>query len=387
MQKRDERLTGGRSLSAKANLSALSPPSRTAALSTRRHVKDRFRRVAEKILVAAGRQDRQVVLPDDQQEDMASAASMIWSSSAHRAKLREALHDANFDEEATDVMLSHFEASVQAQDARNAGFAAGKKARAAERRAMQRDMAMGRAGRVWSHAMMRMVLAVIARSPTAFRALKSFNYITLPAESTAEPYFKAVKQEAGISPVLLDLFVRSVTKLKQLDPDLCVSDVGLYFDEVKLVSKMGFGARGTLFLGAVSSAEEFSSLTDIFSEYTSNDEGQVTAAYAMVYAIRLLEQPSEHTVVCYLLADAPLVGGQVSTCLLEVLALVQAKQFIVRLIVCDGASTNIRAVKRLSDLGRGDITCEGTGPDPHAFEPRMANPWVPGEFIYFVVCR
>jgi len=70
MRDRDERLAGGRPLSANANLTALSPSSRKNALGARRNVKLRLRRVAERLLVAAARQDHQRVLLDNQKEDV-----------------------------------------------------------------------------------------------------------------------------------------------------------------------------------------------------------------------------------------------------------------------------------------------------------------------------
>jgi len=106
----------------------------------------------------------------------------------------------------------------------------------------------------------------------------------------------------------------------------------------------------------------------------------------MVFAVRVIERPSVQSVVAYMLTNGPLNSDKVATTLLEVLDLVQSKGMTVRLVGCDGASTNLAAIKTLCGLGRGDISCEQMGTDPHFFEPKMENPLHPGEFIWFIVC-
>jgi hypothetical protein len=106
----------------------------------------------------------------------------------------------------------------------------------------------------------------------------------------------------------------------------------------------------------------------------------------MVYAARVLERPSEHTIIAYMLTASTLRGNEVGTALSEVLVLIQSKGFVVRLIGCDGAPTNIAAIKTLCRLGRGDISCENGGEDEHYFEPKMPNPLYPEDDIWFIVC-
>jgi len=48
--------------------------------------------------------------------------------------------------------------------------------------------------------------------------------------------------------------------------------------------------------------------------------------------------------------------------------------------------SRLRRIKRLCQLGDGDIGCDFAGPDPHEFEPCMDNPAHPGQRIWFVVC-
>ena len=124
---------------------------------------------------------------------------------------------------------------------------------------------------------------------------------------------------------------------------ISLTDVGLYWDEVKFMSKLAFATRGTIFLGANSSAEEMSSLADLFVEYTSCADQPVTASYACVYAVRLLERPSLVSPILYVLTEETMRGPRVADALREVMDFVHGKGYVVRLCCCDGASTNISA--------------------------------------------
>lgn len=146
-----------------------------------------------------------------------------------------------------------------------------------------------------------------------------------------------------------------------------------------------------MLLGAVSSSDDFLALADLFMEYNAPDPSGavVAAAYAMVYAIRLIEQPRLKTVVAYALTDKTLSGQQVYAGVREMVDLVQSKKLVVRLCCCDGASPNISAIKSLCQLGRGDISCEqptAADGDSHYFEPNLENPLHQGQWVWFVVC-
>jgi len=212
-----------------------------------------------------------------------------------------------------------------------------------EFRQFQDDQLLGRRGRAWSIASLRMALAVWARSPAAFRTLRNFEHLRLPAEKSLSEHVAFVRQTDGVKEDLVELFIRQLNKLLAETPGLNITDVALYWDEVKLQSKLGFATLGSRFLGATSSAVELAALGDLFHEYTRDAAQPVAASYACVFAVRLMERPAVSSPVVYVLTDAPMNGGTVAASVLEVIDLVQAKELLVRLCCADGASTNIAA--------------------------------------------
>ena len=228
---------------------------------------------------------------------------------------------------------------------------------------------------------MRLALAVYARSPAAYDTLRDFKFFKLPARKTIETKLSKIRQGPGVKETLIELLSRQVglatllpaatvplrdprarralhsrgltracsqvEKLSQTGETCNLADVGLYWDEVKFMSKMAFATRGSTFLGANSSAEEMCSLADLFVEYTAHAAQPVTASYACVFALRLLERPSIVSPILYVLTEETLRGPKVADSLREVLDFVHAKGYIVRLCCCDGASTNISALVSL----------------------------------------
>lgn len=250
MKEREERHEGTRKLPPSANLSYLSPASVQSVGAAARKREQRLRSQLEKLLTNATSSDRMVTLPTNQSEGLYEACELIWSSDDLKKVLRtsvsEGLETAGFDDAAAcSVMMDQFETELLSNQQVIGPAQRLAKQRKAEASDVSKDQALGRRGRRWSHATIRMCLAVWARCPAAFRALQSFqDHMNLPAEKTLFQYAKSVRQSDGTQGSMLELFRRTLAKAVAEDPDLNVTDVALYWDEVKLVSKLGFATNG-----------------------------------------------------------------------------------------------------------------------------------------------
>ena len=60
-------------------------------------------------------------------------------------------------------------------------------------------------------------------------------------------------------------------------------------------------------------------------------------------------------------------------------------EFETSLLVCDGASSNLSAIKQTLDIS-GVFGRDPSQPDPNAISPSFVNPFDPSKRIYWLIC-
>ena len=87
----------------------------------------------------------------------------------------------------------------------------------------------------------------------------------------------------------------------------------------------------------------------------------------------------------YFSSSNPLEAKFIMSCVLQTLRVFHLYGFFTSALVCDGASTNISALKcTCGKLGAYGI--DSTQPDPHKIEPYFSHPFAPGKKIFWIVC-
>ncbi|XP_074647588.1 uncharacterized protein LOC141903374 [Tubulanus polymorphus] len=131
-------------------------------------------------------------------------------------------------------------------------------------------------------------------------------------------------------------------------------------------------------------ATEMSSLKDIFKELSGECTPE-TAEYELQFLWRDLS--SDFDIIgpyfnCHTTMDAAFT----TACLYDVLRIFYEYGFRTRVVVTDGASTNLSMIKTLSGYPHGAFGLKDAQEDRHKVEPWMMNPHEPEKKIYFVIC-
>ena len=126
-----------------------------------------------------------------------------------------------------------------------------------------------------------LALAVYSRSPAAYDALKSFNILRLPSRSTMQAYTSCFLHEGGSSWECISKQVSMYEKFKlecrEARKPIPMSDGVLIFDEAKVISRLLWNSRSQTIIGLAMTAEDQSSLHDIYQQFSSDDKVKQTS--------------------------------------------------------------------------------------------------------------
>lgn len=159
------------------------------------------------------------------------------------------------------------------------------------------------------------------------------------------------------------------------------------FDEVKVISRLMWNSRSQKIIGLAMNPEEMSSLHDAYQ--LLNEE---TAAKQTSYILQFLwrDLTSSFDVVGpYFTSSGPLESKFIMSCILQTLRLFHLYNFHTCALVCDGASSNVSAVKWFSGVN-GAYGVKRSGDehtaDKHAVKPWFTNVFDPDRKIFWVIC-
>lgn len=113
-----------------------------------------------------------------------------------------------------------------------------------------------------------LALAVYARSPAAYDALKSFKILQLPSKSTLQSYTGAFLHQPGANHDSISeqvaQFLLHCHRRKQEGKKESKKAGALIFDEVKVISRLLWNSRSQKIVGLSMSHSEQASLADIY---------------------------------------------------------------------------------------------------------------------------
>ena len=223
-----------------------------------------------------------------------------------------------------------------------------------------------------------LALAVFIRSPTAYEALKSYNVLQLPSRSTLQSYTGAFLHEPGASSLSIahqakafQIFRDEKLKKGEHEPK---ADGVLIFDEVKVVSSLLWNSRSQKIVGLAMTTEDQASLHDIYRTLDGTESTRQTS-YILQFLWRDLTS-SFDIVGPFFTCCGSLASKFIIACILETLRLFQMYGFTTSVLVCDGAASNLTAIKATMGV-HGAFGLQPKRKDPHSVEPFFINPFNP----------
>ena len=193
-------------------------------------------------------------------------------------------------------------------------------------------------------------MAVYARSPSAYSALRDLGIIQLPCEKQVEKRIKADKIECGIDEEAMkqevtkyEEFVRIQVQKKKPKP---MKTGVLIFDETKVQSKIMFNMTGNKAMGFAMSPDELPFLHDIFSSLDQDVEMKTSYVLQFIWH----DLMSSYSIIgphfnCAKSWDHSFLYD----CVMRTLKVFSLYYFRVKVMVCDGASSNLSLLKVLAE--------------------------------------
>ena len=160
----------------------------------------------------------------------------------------------------------------------------------------------------------------------------------------------------------------------------------LIFDEVKVISRLMWNSRSHKVIGLAMSAKDMHSLHDIY-QILDEESSDKNTSYILQFLWRDLTS-SFDLVGPYFSSSSPLEAKFILSCVLETLRVFHLYGFYTSALVCDGASTNISALKSTcGEFGAYGIKpVTSTATDCHEVQPYFSHPFDPTRKIFWIVC-
>ena len=158
----------------------------------------------------------------------------------------------------------------------------------------------------------------------------------------------------------------------------------LVFDEVKVVSRLLWNSRSQEIIGFMAmNPEDMSSLHDIYASL--GDEQPQQASYMLQFVWRDLTS-SFDIISPYYSSSESLKSKFILACVFEVIKIFQLYGFQTSVLVCDGASANLTALKTTTGVS-GAYGVSTLPNQCHTIpSPRFENPFNPPRMIYWIIC-
>ncbi len=159
----------------------------------------------------------------------------------------------------------------------------------------------------------------------------------------------------------------------------------LIFDEVKVGLKIHYHAKTGQLLGLAMSADELGSLHDVYQTLQPDHRTQ-KAAYVLQFLWRCTASDFD-VLGPYFTSAGGLKSKFLISTLFEAMYALQLYGFKTKVIVCDGASPNLAAVKLLTGFGSGAFGSKPAGScgDVHEVKAWFINPYT-NEKVFALIC-
>ena len=157
----------------------------------------------------------------------------------------------------------------------------------------------------------------------------------------------------------------------------------LIFDEVKVIGKVLLNMKNEKFSGLAMSVEEMCNLHDLYQDLDSSEP--VPAEYMLQFLWR--DFTSHFDVIGpFYSFDSTIDSKIVIETLFETMRVFRNHGFKTIAVVCDGASSNMAAIKLLTTGKRGAFGFSDDNSKKHAVEPWFKNPFAPDLDVFCIIC-
>ena len=241
-------------------------------------------------------------------------------------------------------------------------------------------------GNRWNMITFRLALSVYIRSTAAYNALKSFPLLSLPSISTLRKFMKEKLHAAGeCESFLADQRQRYEKKKENLKKQCkpCPDGFGaLIFDEVKVMAGILWNSRNNAIIGYAMTPEELHSLHDIY--FSFEKEGDKKSNYMLQFLWRDLCSNFD-VMGPYYSTVTSMESKFLVACITDAMQKFHKYGFKTKVIICDGASTNLTALKGfLGQKGSFSYVSEN-GKISHSIDPSFYSPYT-NENVYLMIC-
>ena len=351
--------------SSKRGYMFMSPPSQ----KRRRSSQNDRRRYLKRFLKKMKQTD--VELTNEQSEELLKVGKVIDKD--HPEALSDIMNEASAYSEDKKATLSQ----IWALDVKN---------RADFQQDQKRNKPGGR-GNKWNMITYRMALAVYVRSKSAYKALSSFQILNLPSVQSLTSFTRNKIDRPGECDTYLSEQLKKYKlmcdELRSKSSPVPEGMGALIFDEVKVVSQVLFNSKNNTLVGYAMNADDMAGLQDIYLHLDPNNKTLKTH-YILQFLWRDL--CSDFDVLGpYYTCHASLEHKYIIACVLDAMRKLNNYAFKTKVIICDGASSNLTAIKYFMghrgmfdhSLVDGDIV--------HRITPRSYNP-LTNEDMFFMIC-
>ena len=157
----------------------------------------------------------------------------------------------------------------------------------------------------------------------------------------------------------------------------------LIFDEVKVACQLLWNSRNNTLMGLAMTPKDQASLNDVYKLLKDQDDSKQTS-YILQFLWRDLT--SEYDIVGpYFTSSSTVDAKFVMSCVLETIKLFQFHGLKTSLVVCDGVSSNISAIKASHGF-YGAYSINEQLEDIYKIEPWMINPFNPPQKLFWLIC-
>ena len=251
----------------------------------------------------------------------------------------------------------------------------------------QKKNTTGHRGNRWSLITYRMALAVYIRSPSAYKSLSSFKILNLPSKRSLQKFTSNNIDEPGdCSNYLLQQakkYEMMCAEIQSKDKPIPDGYGALIFDEVKVIAKVLYNSKNNALIGFAMSPDELSSLQDIYLHLDPNCRKKKTN-YILQFLWRDLCSNFD-VLGPYYTCNVSLEHKYVIACVLDALRKLHSYGFKTKVIICDGASSNLTSIKYFMGHQGTFGHHVDNGVISHQISPRVYNP-LTGENVFFMIC-
>lgn len=234
-------------------------------------------------------------------------------------------------------------------------------------------------------------IAVYARSPSAYKALKDLGIIQLPCENQIEKLIKSNGTDPGLNEESIASEFGKYSEFKEVQKQKGKPEPlgfgALIFDETKVQSKILFNMNSGKVLGFAMMPDQLPFLTDIFESVEASRA--IKTSYVLQFLWRDLT--SSYTIIGPHFACERSWGHDfLYDCVMRTIKLFSLYSFRIKVLVCDGASSNLALVKILAGHKSMALPTDQQGEGTSKFLPDMefANPFDPHEDnkVFPIIC-